>query len=46
MAFERVSINDRKEGGVITSAAVMTMTSGPEETKPITRCLDFRSYFQ
>ena len=37
MAFERVSINDRKEGGVITSAAVMTMTSGPEETKPITR---------
>ena len=27
MAFERVSINDRKEGGVITSAAVMTMTS-------------------
>jgi len=37
MAFERVSITDRKEGGVITSAAVMTMTSGPEETKPITR---------
>ena len=37
MAFERVSINDRKQGGVITSAAVMTMTSGPEETKPITR---------
>ena len=37
MAFERVPVNDRKQGGVITSAAVMTMTSGPEETKPITR---------
>ncbi|MBL6713968.1 MAG: DUF1588 domain-containing protein, partial [Pirellulales bacterium] len=28
---------DRRSGGVITNAAVMTMTSGPERTKPITR---------
>lgn len=37
LPFERVSIIDRREGGVITNAAVMTMTSGPERTKPITR---------
>ena len=35
--FKRVPIQDRRQGGVITSAAVLTMTSGPEETKPITR---------
>ena len=37
MPFQRVSLTDRRQGGVITSAAVLTMTSGPEETKPITR---------
>ena len=35
--FSRVPIQDRRQGGVITTAAVMTMTSGPDETKPITR---------
>lgn len=35
--FQRVPISDRRQGGVITNAAVMTMTSGPERTKPITR---------
>ena len=37
MEFKRVPVKDRRQGGVITSAAVLTMTSGPEETKPITR---------
>lgn len=35
--FRRVPVADRREGGVITNAAVMTMTSGPERTRPITR---------
>ena len=35
--FHRVSLEDRRLGGVITNAAVMTMTSGPERTQPITR---------
>ncbi len=35
--FRRVPIKDRRQGGVITNAAVMTMTSGPGRTKPITR---------
>ena len=35
--FRRVALPDRRQGGVITSAAVMTMTSGPSRTKPITR---------
>ena len=37
LGFERVPITDRRYGGMITNAAVMAMTSGPEETKPITR---------
>ena len=37
MQFTRQPVNDRRQGGVITNAAVMTMTSGPDETKPITR---------
>lgn len=37
MVFKRVPNTDRREGGVITNPAVMTMTSGPERTKPITR---------
>lgn len=35
--FKRVPVTDRRNGGVITNAAVMTMTSGPERTQPITR---------
>ena len=35
--FNRVPVTDRRNGGVITNAAVMTMTSGPERTQPITR---------
>jgi len=35
--FERIPVKDRRSGGVITNAAVMTMTSGPERTQPITR---------
>ena len=35
--FRRQSVNDRRHGGLITNGAVMTMTSGPLETKPITR---------
>ncbi|MFK8113862.1 MAG: DUF1592 domain-containing protein [Rubripirellula sp.] len=37
LAFHRVPVTDRRSGGVITNAAVMTMTSGPERTQPITR---------
>ena len=35
--FHRLPVTDRRSGGVITNAAVMTMTSGPERTQPITR---------
>jgi hypothetical protein len=35
--FQRVPLLDRREGGVITTAAVMTMTSNPTRTQPITR---------
>ena len=35
--FARQPVSDRRHGGVITNGAVMTMTSGPLETKPITR---------
>lgn len=37
LTFSRVPVADRRSGGVITNAAVMTMTSGPERTQPITR---------
>ena len=37
LTFNRVPVTDRRQGGVITTAAVMTMTSGLAETKPITR---------
>lgn len=37
LGFHRVPVSDRRIGGVITTAAVMTMTSGPERTQPITR---------
>ena len=35
--FRRVALTDRRQGGVITNAAVMTMTSNPTRTQPITR---------
>ncbi len=35
--FRRVPVKDRRQGGVITSAGVLTMTSGTTRTKPITR---------
>ena len=35
--FRRVPVTDRRQGGVITNAAVMTMTSNPERTQPVTR---------
>jgi len=35
--FERVALTDRREGGVITNAAVMTMTSNATRSQPITR---------
>lgn len=35
--FERVPLKDAREGGVITCAATMTMTSGEKRTHPITR---------
>lgn len=37
LSFHRTPIIDRRAGGVITNPAVMTMTSGPERTQPITR---------
>lgn len=37
LKFHRVPVTDRRSGGVITNAAVMTMTSGPHRTQPITR---------
>ena len=35
--FRRVPVTDSRRGGVITSAAVLTMTSTPSRTQPITR---------
>ena len=35
--FRRVPVDDSRRGGVITNAAVMTMTSTPTRTQPITR---------
>ena len=35
--FKRVPLDDPRWGGVITNAAVMTMTSTPTRTQPITR---------
>ncbi len=37
LTFDRLPITDRRYGGIITNAAVMTMTSGPDRTQPITR---------
>jgi hypothetical protein len=35
--FERVAIEDPRYGGVVTNAAMMSMTSGPKRTHPIAR---------
>ncbi len=35
--FQRVPITGMREGGLITNAAIMTMTSAPNHTKPISR---------
>lgn len=37
VGFARVPVTDPRWGGVMTNAAVMTMTSGSERTLPITR---------
>ncbi|MFP6907268.1 MAG: DUF1592 domain-containing protein [Verrucomicrobiota bacterium] len=37
MNFKREPVEDPRRGGVITSAAVLTMTSSPLRTQPITR---------
>jgi len=37
MQFKREALDDRRKGGLITTAATMTMTSGPEHSNPITR---------
>jgi len=37
LVFDRVPVTTKRDGGVITTAAVMTMTSGPADTKPISR---------
>ena len=37
LTYRRVPVTDRRSGGVITNAAVMTMTSGPDRTQPVTR---------
>ena len=37
LTFKRVPLSDPRRGGVITNAAVMTMTSTPIRTQPITR---------
>ena len=37
MQFKKQPVPDRRQGGVMTTAAMLTMTSGPDETKPITR---------
>ena len=35
--FTRLPIKDKRYGGILNNAAVMTMTSGSQETHPITR---------
>ena len=35
--FERVPVDDPRYGGVVTNAAMMSMTSGPKRTHPIAR---------
>jgi hypothetical protein len=35
--FDRYAVSDKRYGGIITNAAVMSMTSGPRRTHPIAR---------
>ncbi|MFM7072482.1 MAG: DUF1588 domain-containing protein [Planctomycetota bacterium] len=35
--FQRVALTDPRYGGVITNAAVLSMTSGPQRTQPVAR---------
>ncbi len=35
--FHRIEIQDSRQGGIITNAAVMSMTSGPTRTHPVAR---------
>ena len=37
LAYKREILTSRREGGIITNAAVMTMTSNPTRSQPITR---------
>ena len=37
LTFKRIPLTDPRWGGVVTNAAVLTMTSSPLRTKPITR---------
>ena len=37
LKFTRQPITDRRQGGVITNPAILTMNSGTDRTKPITR---------
>ena len=36
-SFQRVAVSDPRYGGVITNAAMLSMTSGPKRTHPIAR---------
>lgn len=37
LKFHRVKLKDRREGGVITNSAIMSMLASPSESKPISR---------
>ncbi len=35
--FKRVDVSDPRYGGILTNAAILTMTSGPDRTHPVAR---------
>lgn len=37
LVFRRIPVTDRRQGSIITNAAIMTMTSRADQTQPITR---------
>jgi hypothetical protein len=37
LVFKRIPVTDRRQGGIFTNAAIMTMTSRSDQTQPITR---------
>jgi hypothetical protein len=37
LVFKRIPVTDRRQGGIFTNAAIMTMTSRADQTQPITR---------